>query len=220
MHSFAGTLPSIIARYSDDIIRQMDISQAPPLLPILRSRQQAELLALLLGNPDLELTVTDLAGRLDMAYASAHREVERAESAGIVASRRIGRARLVRADTSSPYFHGLSEVLVRAFGVVPLLAEALGPIDGIDEAYVFGSWAARASGEEGMRPVGDIDVLVLGTPDRDGLYASAHDAEERLGRPVQITVRDAGWLSQGDGSFHDTVTTRPMVRIPLRASTP
>jgi len=29
---------------------------SPPLLPILRSRQQGEILALLLGDPDLELS--------------------------------------------------------------------------------------------------------------------------------------------------------------------
>lgn len=92
----------VIVHYLDNIIHYMDTSSTPSLLPILRSRQQAELLTLLLGNPALELTLTDLARRLDMAYASVHREIERAESAGIVTSRRIGRSRVVRAATTSP----------------------------------------------------------------------------------------------------------------------
>ena len=49
--------------------------------------------------------------------------------------------------------------------------------------------------------VGDIDVLVLGTPDRDQLYEAVASAENHLGRQVQATIRDAGWLSSGSGFF-------------------
>lgn len=195
----------------------MDKTASPPLLPIFRSKQQAELLALLLGDPDLELSLTELATQLDMPYPSVHREVERAEVAGLVSSRRIGNTRLVRADTTSPYFEGLADVLTRAFGAPAILAETLQPVDGISEAYLFGSWAARYLGVEGQRPVEDIDVLVLGEPDRDELYRRVDEASARLGRPVQVTIREAGWLATGDGSFHDTIMNRPMVPIPLDA---
>lgn len=193
----------------------VDKTPSPPLLPIFRSRQQAELLALLLGDPELELSVTELSARLDIPYPSVHREVERAEVAGLIISRKVGNTRLVRANTASPYFEGLANVLTRAFGVPAVLAEALGPVDGISEAYVFGSWAARYLGVEGQRPVEDIDVLVLGEPDRDELYQHVEKAATRLGRPVQITVRDTDWLVAGEGSFHDTIVSRPLVPIPL-----
>ena len=193
----------------------MDRTPAPPLLPIFRSRQQVELLALVLGDPELELSLTDLAARLGTPYPSVHREIERAEAAGLVSSRKVGNARLVRANTSGPYFRGLAEVLTRAFGVPRVLAAALRSVDGIASAFVYGSWAARFLGSEGQRPVGDIDLLVLGEPDRDRLYAAIEGMEPRLGRPVQVTIRDSDWLTTGDGSFHDTVASRPMVPIPL-----
>jgi hypothetical protein len=56
---------------------------------------------------------------------------------------------------------------------------------------------------------------VLGQPDREQLYDAIGKAETRLGRPVQATVRDAGWLDPGPGSFHETVTNRPMVKFTL-----
>lgn len=198
----------------------MDRSAAPPLLPIFRSRQQVELLALLLGDPELELSLSDLAARLGMAYSSVHREIDRAEAAGVVLSRKVGNTRLVRANTAGPYFDGLAQVLTRAFGVPTVLAEALRSVDGITSAYVYGSWAARFLGTEGQRPVEDIDVLVLGDPDRDRLYARIGRVEARLGRPVQITIRDADWLTAGDGSFHATVVSRPLVPIPLDGGEP
>jgi DNA-binding transcriptional ArsR family regulator len=198
----------------------MDKAPAPSLLPIFRSQQQADMLAHLLGEPDLEVSLTDLSARLGMPYPSVHREVARAEAAGLLTSRKVGNTRLVRSNTASPYYEGLAQVLTRAFGVPAVLAEALRGVDGVAAAFIYGSWAARYAGQEGQRPVEDIDLLVLGDPDRDELYAVVEAVEPRLGRPVQVTIRDADWLDAGSGSFHDTVTSRPMVPIPLEDSEP
>lgn len=191
----------------------MERTGAPELLPILRSRQQAELLVEILDNPEGERSLVEISEGLGIPAASVHREVERAEHAGIVRSRRVGKTRLVSADTASPYFVPLRELLVRAFGVPARLRSALVGIDGVDEVYIFGSWAARWHGKQGTRPVGDIDVLVLGHPDRDGVYAAAHEVGLAVGREVQVQIRASGWLQAGSGSFHDTVVNRPLVRV-------
>ena len=185
----------------------------PRALAILRSQQQGEILALLLGDPDLELSLTEIAARTGVPHPSVYREIQRAEQAGLVTSRKIGNTRLVRANTASPYYSGLAEILTRAFGVPAVLAEALRDVNGITAAYIYGSWAARHEGQPGQRPVGDIDVLILGEPDRDRLYAALSTAEQRLARPVQATIRDRDWLESGSGAFHDTVTSRPLVRL-------
>lgn len=184
-------------------------------MPVLRSQQQGEILALVLGGPDLELSLTEIAARTGAPHPSVHREIERAEQAGLVVTRKVGNTRLVKANTESPYYAGLAEVLTRAFGVPAVLAGALRPVPGITAAYVYGSWAARHAGQSGQRPVGDIDVLVLGDPDRDRLYEALTAAERRLGRPVEATIREPSWLESGAGSFHDTVTSRPMLKLDL-----
>ena len=191
----------------------MERSAAPPLLPVLRSRQQGDILAFLLGEPDRECSLTELATSLAVPAATVHREIERAERSGLVVSRKDGVVRRVRANTDSPYFSGLADVLVKAFGPPRVVSEALSHVEGIDAAYLFGSWVARYAGMPGTQPVGDIDLLVLGSPDRDVLYAAAHDAEARLGRALEITFRDAGWLEFGSGSFHDTVVSRPLLEV-------
>ncbi len=121
----------------------------------------------------------------------------------------------MRADTTSPYYAGLADVLTKAFGVPAVLAEILRPVKGISGGYVYRSWAARHEGQPGQRPVGDIDLLVLGEPDRDQLYDALGAAEKRLGRPVQATIRPADWLDAGSGSFHETVTSRPLFKLSL-----
>jgi DNA-binding transcriptional ArsR family regulator len=171
---------------------------------------------LLLGDPDLELSLTDISQRTGAPHPSVYREVQRAEQAGLVTTRKVGNTRLVRANANSPYYAGLAEVLTRAFGVPAILAEAFRRVGGIDEAYIYGSWAARHAGQAGQRPIADIDVLILGSPDRDELYEALSAAEIRLGRPVEATIREAGWLSSGSGSFYETVTGRPMLKLTAR----
>jgi 8-oxo-dGTP pyrophosphatase MutT (NUDIX family)/DNA-binding transcriptional ArsR family regulator len=202
----------------NSIIQFVDRNPTPSLLPILRSQQQADILALLLGDPDLELSLTQIAERTGAPQPSVHREIERAERTGLVTSRKVGNTRLTRANTASPYYAGLADVLTRAFGVPAVLTNELRQVDGITAVYIYGSWAARHAGHPGQRPVGDIDVLILGDPDRDRLYPALSAAEERLGRPVEATIREPGWLETGTGVFHDTVSSRPILRLELPGS--
>jgi DNA-binding transcriptional ArsR family regulator len=192
----------------------------PSLLPILRSRQQGEILTAVLGDPDIEMSVASLAEQLQLPYPSVHREIERAEQAGLVVSRRLGNLRLVRANPDSPYYAGLTDVLLKAFGPPVVIGAELAGVPRVEEAFIFGSWAARYHEQQGPRPVGDIDLLVLGDADRDALYEATARASAKLGREVQVTIRKPGWLTTGTGTFHDTVTSRPLVAAPIDRAEP
>lgn len=112
-------------------LQSLDRQPPPSLLPIMRSQQQAEILALLLGDPEAELSLTEISRRTGAPHPSVHREIERAERAGLLTTRKVGNTRLIRANTDSPYYAGLAEVLTRAFGVPAVLVQALRdvPID-------------------------------------------------------------------------------------------
>jgi predicted nucleotidyltransferase len=183
----------------------------PPLLPLLRSRLQADLLTLVLLAPGREWTLSELAARVGASVSSAQREVVRAEQTGVIASRRVGRTRLVAA-ANSPLTGPLTELLLRSFGPRQVLAEELAAVDGIEAAYLFGSWAARYAGQEG-RPPADLDVLVIGKPDRDALDDAAQRAGERVAREVNVTIRSPQWWREGTDGFHAEITRRPIVPV-------
>lgn len=167
----------------------------------------------MLSHQDREFGLSELAERSGVAYPSVHREIERAEAAGLVTSRRVGRTRLVRANPDSPFFDGLLDLLVKGFGAATVLGQALHDLDGIRRALIFGSWAAGFRGEQLARPVSDIDLLVLGSPDRSELYAAVSATEAKLGRQVQVTVRASDWFTHGSGAFHTNVTAGPIVEL-------
>ena len=186
-------------------------SPSPPLLPLLRSALQGESLALILLNPGQEWSLTDLASRVGASVSTAQREVSRAEDAGVVTSRRVGNTRLVRA-MPSPITEPLTELLLRSFGPPQVIAEEFASVGGIEGIYLFGSWAARYAGASGPSPA-DLDVLVIGRPDRDKLEDAAERARHRLGRDVNVTIRSLEWWRHGTDGFHAEVTTRPLVMI-------
>jgi predicted nucleotidyltransferase len=131
----------------------------------------------------------------------------------------VGRSRLVKARTDTPLYRPLSEVLAVTFGPVPLLAEALSGLAGVREAYIYGSWAARYSGEPGPPP-GDVDVLVVGAPDPDALFDLAEGVSRRLGREVNVhRISPASWAASSADPFLTSVRERPLVPLPLDQET-
>lgn len=189
------------------------VATAPPLLPLFRSRLQGDLLAALLLVPGAEHTLTELARRTGGSLAAVQREVDRLEEAGLLASRRVGRARLVSADRGSPAVAPLTELVALSFGPVQILAEEFADLDGLELLEVFGSWAARHHGERG-RPPADVDVLAVGAPDRDAVHDAALRAEDRIGLPVNVTVLSPQRWAEGDDGFVQRVRDAPRIAVP------
>ncbi len=196
-----------------DTVHYVEKQPAPLLMPIFRSQQQGEILAWLLDDSDRETSLSDLSRLLGVPAPSVHREVERAVRAGIATSRRVGGSRLVRINRMSKFVEPLRQLLVMTFGVPARLGRVLGTVSGVEAAFIFGSWAARYEGIDGTRPVGDIDVLIVGEPDRETIYAGLVQVEPELGYPVQVTFRSSQWFADGTDGFHDTVLGRPLIQI-------
>jgi DNA-binding transcriptional ArsR family regulator len=91
-------------------------SNAPGLLPILRSQHLAEILTLLLLHPDAEYTLTEISGKLGLPLTTLRREATRLSGSGLIRERRLGRSRLVSANPASRYTRPLTELVSLAFG--------------------------------------------------------------------------------------------------------
>ncbi|MDA0635291.1 nucleotidyltransferase domain-containing protein [Nonomuraea sp. MCN248] len=142
-------------------------------------------------------------------------EVNRLSAAGLVAERRVGNLRLVHAETDTAVARPLTDLLALTYGPLAVLGDLLSGVAAVEEAYVYGSWAARYAGEPGRVPH-DVDVLVVGTADVDDLYDTARAAERQLGREVNVLQlsREEWDRSQGD-PFLETIRSRPLVRIQI-----
>ena len=177
-------------------------------LPLFRSPEQERLLGELFVFADSPISLTELANRAGTSLGGAHKEVERLESSGLVTSTTFGRNRLIEANESSPVYPELRGLLLKTLGPEPLLRSALADIDGIREAFVYGSWADPA-----RRSPADIDVLVVGEPDVGVVYDAASTVETEVGRPVNVTVRSLTEWEDGEGAFEQAIRSGPRVHL-------
>jgi len=186
------------------------------LLPLLRSRVQGDLLALLYLHPNRDYSLTEAAALIGASVKAVHTEASRLIAAGFVRDSRRGNVRLLRAVTDTPVSRPLTDLLAVTYGPLPVLNDLLADVEGITQAFIYGSWAARYLGEPGPVP-GDVDVLVVGTADPDDLDEIARAAQNRLGRPVDIRrIRPAAWASPDPADpFLASVRERPLVELHL-----
>ena len=187
-------------------------SRAPDLLPLFRSRHQADLLAWLYLHPDREYTATELASRFGIALTTVVREAHRLVEAGLVRDRTVGRSRLLSAATDHRAAAPLTQLLAVSFGPQPVLEDIFRGLKGVQSVHIYGSWAARYLGVPGPPP-GDVDVLVVGAPARADVYAASDAAQEKLGMPVNPTIRTvAQWEQASDGLVAE-IRASPLVTV-------
>ena len=187
------------------------------LLPILRSRGQAEILCAILTNPNREWTLGQLAKVSGQSLPTVQREIERAEAAALVESRRLGRQRLVKAGPS-PIAIMLANLLLMSYGPKFVIAEEFAGIKGIVHLFIFGSWAARYEGVEGFPPQ-DIDVLVIGNVDFSEVTNASIAASKKLQIDVNPSIQSHTWWKNKTGSgFRKEIDRRPIVEIEVRGA--
>jgi DNA-binding transcriptional ArsR family regulator len=187
-------------------------SAAPKLLPIFRSRLQADILAALLLRPDQEQSLTELAARFGAPLSTVHGEVTRLTDAGLLLRREAGRSVMVRADPGNRLTGPLTELLLLSWGPPQVVAEEFAGVDGAEEVMIFGSWAARYRQRPG-RPPHDLDVLVIGHPRREDVYDAADRAQQRLGLPVNPVIRTQETWRDATDPLAQQIRSGPFVQV-------
>ena len=149
----------------------------------LRSKARQRLLAYYFANPSARLHLRDLAGRLDIDPANLSKELRRLETEGLFRSEVSGRQKYFQLSREYPLFSELRSIVSKTIGAPSLIAKCLRTMKGIEEAYLYGSFASNQ-----QDAASDIDVLVIGAPPGEALAEAMRKIERQLGREVSYTV--------------------------------
>jgi len=187
----------------------------PSLMPIFRSDVQGRILAILVVNQRQEFSVSDLASRVETSLPTALREVRRLEEVRFVTVRPMGNMQVVGINSDHPLYRALSEIVLYSFGPLEVLrglVVGLDGLDGLEHAFIYGSWAARYQGVHGVDP-GDVDVLLVGDFDRAVAHKISLKATELVGKEVTVNNLSAEEWNQAESGFVQTLKSRPMVSL-------
>lgn len=149
----------------------------------LRSKARQRLLAYYFTNSTARLHLRDLAERLGIDPSNLSRELGRLERAGLFRSQVSGRQKYFQLNREYPLFAEVRGIITKTVGAIPLLAQSLKGVEGVEEAYLYGSFARNQ-----QHAASDIDVLVIGRPKYDALAEAVQKLERQLGREINYTV--------------------------------
>src|SRR5271157_3371691 len=125
----------------------------------LHSKARQRLLAYYFTNPTACHHLRDLAERLGIDPSNLSKELGRLEREGLFGSEVNGRQKYFQLNREYPLFNEVRKIVAKTIGAAPLIAQSLKRIEGIDEAYLYGSFASNQ-----QDAASDIDVLVIGPP--------------------------------------------------------
>ena len=149
----------------------------------LRSKARQRLLTYYFTNPTARHHLRDLAKRLTIDPSNLSKELGRLEREGLFRSEVNGRQKYFQLNREYSLFDEVRSIVAKTIGAAPLITQSLRKIDGIREAYLYGSFARNQ-----QDAASDIDVLVIGAPREEILAEFARKLERQLGREINYTV--------------------------------
>lgn len=149
----------------------------------LRSELRRKLLTYFCTNRSARVYVRQLASALGVDSTNLSRELARLERDGLLRSEIEGRQRYYSINLQYPYLKAFFSLLRGTVGIVPTLKAALHRVPGIDQAYLYGSFAKNEADA-----TSDIDLLIVGQPEASNLARKISRLEKTLNREVSYTV--------------------------------
>ncbi len=175
------------------------------------SEVRRQILRTFFARPGLVRHVRELARELGWSATIVGQELDRLERTGILTSDRIGRARRYRVDEQSPIASEIRSLVQKTIGVEARIRDAIADLPGIEEAFLYGSYAR---GDE--RATSDLDLMVIGAVEQEDLSERLAGVERDLKRDVNVTSYDRDEIerlrSEGD-LFVERVLDGPRVLL-------
>ena len=183
------------------------------LSTVLFSRVKSRVLAILLGAPDREFSITEVIDRAESGTGAVQRELEKLNNAGIVAVRIRSGRKLYHANRDSPIFPDLQQLVLKTSGLVDPIRDALASFESLIAcAFVYGS---IARGRETTKS--DVDLMIIGTSlSYSEVFAALQTAEKTLGRPINpnlMTPEEWRQKANSHSSFIANVLNQPKLFI-------
>jgi predicted nucleotidyltransferase len=159
--------------------------------------------------------VRAIARQIGRDPGAVSRELRRLEEQGLIVAETVGRSRVYRVAPNSRAAREMRVVIQRTLGVESSLRQALADLPGIDEAFIFGSYAAGSE-----RAGSDIDLLVIGSPSSDELRRRIGAVGRELRRDVNLIELTAAELrklrAKRDPFVRDVLSHPRVVVVPAK----
>lgn len=152
---------------------------ADALFPKIRQN----ILAATYSQPEKWWFLSELAAFIKVSPSSVQRELQSLSGSAILRKRRDGNRLYFQAETESPIYAPLRDLIVQTLGITAELKESLTSISSeIVCAFIYGSVAL-----EKERATSDVDLMVIGETGLAELAPMLRQLENKFNREINAT---------------------------------
>jgi len=161
--------------------------------------------------------VREMARRVKASAPTVGAELAELARLGVLQANPVGRSLVYSVNERSPLLGEIRALVQKTIGVDGLIAKAVEGLPGVEAAYIFGSHAA---GTDTGRS--DVDLLIIGRPNRVALSEQLAPVERAIGRDVNVVTKTEAQMRErrrGGDAFWRQVLGKPMIHIVGRKMT-
>jgi len=190
---------------------EVDLQQKPLLERLFSSRVRIQLLSHFLLHPEARNHIRALASEVDAQYNAVWKELNNLEEAGLLQSETVGGRKIFTLNSQFPIIPELRNILLKTVGAGDLVREFLKDLEGIEVAFIFGSFAEGEPDADS-----DLDIMLIGDLDVAQVTPVIDEMEKMLARDVNyVMFTQEEWksrLEKGD-IFVTNVRDAPKVML-------
>lgn len=187
-----------------------DINQG--IMTALFGKTRRSILSLLFSRPGESFHLRNVLRLAGVSPGAGQRELARLSEAGIITRTAVDSQVRFQANSLCPVFVELKSLVAKTAGVAEMLRASLEPAAGsIERALVYGYADRGRVGKES-----DVELLIVGEVSYADVAGRLAEAQEILGREIDVTILSAGEyrrrLEEGD-EFVRRAAAGPVVRV-------
>lgn len=178
---------------------------------LFTSRVRVQLLTIFLLRPENQYHIRALSSEVDAQYSAVWKELKNLEEIGFLQSESTGGRKIFRMNPHFPIISELRHIFLKTVGAGDLVRNSLIEMDGIDKAFIFGSFA-----EGDIDADSDLDLMIIGDIEVAHITPVVEEIEKILTRDVNyLLVTQEEWemrLAEGD-SFSSNIQNSPKIML-------
>lgn len=190
---------------------QAQQSESLILERLFTSRVRVQLLTIFLLRPENQYHIRALASEIDAQYSAVWKELKNLEEIGFLQSESTGGRKIFRMNPHFPIISELRHIFLKTVGVGDLVRNSLIEMNGIDKAFIFGSFA-----EGDIDANSDLDLMIIGEIEVAHITPMVEEIEKILTRDVNyVLFTQEEWemrLAEGD-SFSSNIQNSPKIML-------
>jgi len=152
---------------------------------LFSSKIRTKLLDVFLRVPKARFYIRELERKINEEAKNISRELQNLETLGLLVSKKQGNQKIYTVNEDFFLYPELKGIIFKTTGILGLLEKAIAKLNGIETAFIYGSYALGTETESS-----DVDLMIIGKPNLTELNEAVSEIEDELNREINYMCFD------------------------------